>query len=373
VRRAGLAELRLHWGEAPAWLLARMIPLAREIFRAIYEEYGSREILARISDPLFFQACSNALGFDWDSSGSTTTTCYALKAALNSIDVGVKVVGGKGRYARGAPGELDALGPVMGLSDGDVGRLKYASRMTAKVDGAAIQAGYSIYHHALFLGEDMEWAVVQQGMNPATRMARRYHWISDGLTSFVREPHKGIVGQVMHERVLDMTAEASEGARKVCCDLSKEGAEKVSRLLASIPPAGQTRLGGGALGAPGPAPIEYKVPRRVDWEALEAAYEIQPRDYEELLAIRGLGPSTVRGLALVAELIYGAAPSWRDPARFSFAFGGKDGVPFPVNRRAMDEAIRFLSSAIEESKLESREKLGALKRLVALLPDGRIG
>jgi hypothetical protein len=177
----------------------------------------------------------------------------------------------------------------------------------------------------------------------------------------------------MHERVLDMTAEASEGARKVCCDLSKEGAEKVSRLLASIPPAGQTRLGGGALGAPGPAPIEYKVPRRVDWEALEAAYEIQPRDYEELLAIRGLGPSTVRGLALVAELIYGAAPSWRDPARFSFAFGGKDGVPFPVNRRAMDEAIRFLSSAIEESKLESREKLGALKRLVALLPDGRIG
>jgi hypothetical protein len=370
MRRAGLAELRLHRGEAPGWLLARMIALAKGIFRAIYDEYGSREILARISDPLFFQACSNALGFDWDSSGSTTTTCYALKAALNSIDAGVKAVGGKGRYAKAAPEELDALGSAMGLSCEEVARLKYASRMAAKVDNAAVQDGYALYHHSLFVGEDLEWAVVQQGMNPATGMARRYHWISEGLESFVREPHRGIAAQALHGRVLDMTAGASEEARRASCDLSKEGAKRLRRLLASLPHGAQARIDGWIPGAPASARVEgalveYRVPRRMDWEALEAAYEIQPRDYEELLAIRGIGPSTVRGLALIAELIYGAAPSWRDPARFSFAFGGKDGVPFPVDKRAMDEAIGFLSRAIEESRLGDREKLDALRRLRA--------
>ncbi|MEM2340662.1 MAG: DUF763 domain-containing protein [Candidatus Bathyarchaeia archaeon] len=371
MKRAGLAELRLHWGEAPGWLLVRMVALAKGIFQAIYDEYGSREILRRLSDPLFFQACSNALGFDWDSSGSTTTTCYALKAALNSIDAGVKVVGGKGRHARGAPGELDALGPAMGISDEEVERLKYASRMAAKVDNAAIQAGYVLYHHSLFVGEDGGWAIVQQGMNPATRMARRYHWISDGLTSFVREPHRGIAAQILHDRVLDMTAKSSEEARRVSCDLSKEGARRISRLLASIPSRVQAKMDGWIEGGPGPAPMEYRVPRRMDWRALEIAYEIQPRDYEELLAIRGIGPSTIRGLALIAELIYGAAPSWRDPAKFSFAFGGKDGVPFPVDRGAMDEAISFLKKAIEESRLGDGEKMSALRRLGASANQGR--
>ncbi|MEM3439958.1 MAG: DUF763 domain-containing protein [Candidatus Bathyarchaeia archaeon] len=371
MKRVGLAELRLHWGEAPGWLLVRMIALAKGIFQAIYDEYGSREILRRISDPLFFQACSNALGFDWDSSGSTTTTCYALKAALNSIDAGVKVVGGKGRHAKGVPGELDALGPAMGISDEEVERLKYASRMAAKVDNAAIQAGYVLYHHSLFVGEDGGWAIVQQGMNPATRMARRYHWISDGLTSFVREPHRGIAAQILHDRVLDMTAKSSEEARRVSCDLSKEGARRISRLLASIPSRVQAKMDGWIEGGPGQAPMEYRVPRRMDWRALEIAYEIQPRDYEELLAIRGIGPSTIRGLALIAELIYGAAPSWKDPAKFSFAFGGKDGVPFPVDRGAMDEAISFLRKAIEESRLGDGEKMSALRRLGASANQGR--
>lgn len=371
MRRAGSAELRLHWGEAPSWLLARMISLAKGIFQIIHDEYGSREILRRLSDPLFFQACSNALGFDWDSSGSTTTTCYALKAALNSIDAGVKAVGGKGRHAKGAPEELDALGAAMGLSGEEIERLKYASRMAAKVDNAAIQAGYALYHHSLFLSEDGDWAIVQQGMNPATGMARRYHWISDGLSSFVREPHSGIAAQALHDRVLDMTAEASEEARRVSCDISKEGAKRVARLLASIPSRAQAKMDAWIRGAPMPAQVEYRVPRRIDWRALEAAYEIQPRDYEELLAIRGIGPSAIRGLALIAELIYGAAPSWRDPARFSFAFGGKDGVPFPVDRRAMDEAIWFLRRAIEESRLEEGEKLSALRRLGAAAQLGR--
>ncbi|MEM2988954.1 MAG: DUF763 domain-containing protein [Candidatus Bathyarchaeia archaeon] len=371
MKRAGSAELRLHWGEAPGWLLVRMVALAKGIFQAIYDEYGSREILRRLSDPLFFQACSNALGFDWDSSGSTTTTCYALKAALNSIDAGVRVVGGKGRYAKGAPGELEALGPAMGLSGEDIERLKYASRMAAKVDNAAIQAGYALYHHSLFLSEDGDWAIVQQGMNPATRMARRYHWISDGLASFGREPHRGIAAQALHDRVLDMTAKASEEARRVSCDLSKEGARRISRLLASIPSRAQAKMDGWIEGGPGSAPIEYRVPRRMDWRALEIAYEIQPRDYEELLAIRGIGPSAVRGLALIAELIYGAAPSWRDPAKFSFAFGGKDGVPFPVDRGAMDEAISFLKRAIEESRLGDGEKIGALRRIGAPATRGR--
>jgi len=347
-----------------------MVKLAKEIFLIIVDEFGTDEVLARLSNPLFFQACSNVLGFDWDSSGATTVTCGVLKDAFSSLNVGIKMAGGKGRRSRSTLAEVEKIGEDYDFSAASIERLKYSSRMTAKVDAVAIQAGYSIYHHAIFVSEDGKWTVIQQGMNPEFRTARRYHWLSCNVKSFVVEPHEGIVGQLAHKDVLDMTAKESEDTRRVCTDIAKEGSDRVEKLYLTIRESDQESLSKwieSDLG--GEYVTHYKViPRRMDWKALKEAYETQPRDYEELLAIRGVGPATVRGLALVSELIFGKKPSWRDPVKYSFAYGGKDGVPFPVDRRAMDESVEILRAAVEQSKLGSREKLEAIRRLRKFAP-----
>jgi len=370
LRRTGVADLRLHGGYAPRWLFSRMVKLAKEIFVIIDSEFGADEVLARLSNPLFFQACSNALGFDWDSSGATTVTCGVLKDAFASLGVGIQVAGGKGKRARSTLAELEKIGEDYDLSTALLERLKYSSRMTAKVDSAAIQAGYSIYHHAIFVSQDGKWTVIQQGMNPAFQTARRYHWFSRNVKSFVVEPHEGIVGQLAHKDVLDMTAIESEETQKVCKDIAKERPDRVERLYRTIRRSDQESLSKWIENDLGREYVtHYKViPRRMDWKALREAYETQPRDYEELLAIRGIGPATVRGLALISELIFGKSPSWRDPVKYSFAYGGKDGVPFPVDRRAMDESIEMLKSAVEQSKLGSRDKLEAIRRLRKFAP-----
>ena len=373
MERTGFADLPLHTGKAPQWLVRRMIKLARGITLIIIDEYGRKELLRRMSDPYWFQAFGCVLGYDWHSSGVTTVVTGVLKNALSYEEHGVVVCGGKGKASMRTPEEISQVGEKFNLPTDEVERLIYASRMSAKVDNTAIQAGYPLYHHAFFITEDGDWAVIQQGMNVRDRTARRYHWLSDGVESFVVEPHEAIVGNLRRKLVLDMTAMRSEGCRRVSVDLAKEEPKRVGRLLKSIRPAYQRTLqewvpDKGEESLRSYISEHLYMPRRINWEALKKAYEFQPRNYEELLSIRGIGPATVRGLALISELIYGEKPSWRDPVKYSFAYGGKDGVPFPVDRKAMDRSIRLLTEAIENARLGDREKLKALQRLRRFVP-----
>ena len=361
MKRSGLATLRLHGGKAPSWLIARMTELSAALLEAMAESYSPREILSRLSDPFFFQGLSNALGFDWDSSGSTTVTCGVLKEALSRINIGMKAVGGKGKRSKILP-EISGLKEKLNLSEEDVSRIKYGSRISAKVDTAAIQAGYPLYHHSVFAEKEGGWVVIQQGMRPQERLARRYHWLSYEVKDFVVEPHKAILG-LKHDAVLDMTSKDSEDSRKACVDLAHERTRRLERMFQSVEKKAQPSLDRW-LGETGHHRLRsYVTPSRMNWEALEKIYLNPPSSFEGLLAFPGVGPSTVRGLALLAELLFGHEPSWRDPVRYSFAFGGKDGIPFPVDRRAMDEATDVIRSAVESAKLGNRERLDALARL----------
>ncbi|MBS7635421.1 DUF763 domain-containing protein [Candidatus Bathyarchaeota archaeon] len=378
MKRTGFAELPLHDGKAPQWLVERMIKLAREIVAIIVDEHGREFFLKRVSDPYWFQAFGCVLGYDWHSSGVTTVVTGVLKTALKGEDFGIVVCGGKGRASKEAPLEIVKAGEAFNLSTGKIESLQYASRMSGKVDNAAIQAGYPLYHHAFFVSEDGKWAVIQQGMNINDRTARRYHWLSDHVENFVVEPHKAIVGDARRPIVLDMTARESEECRKTSVDVAKERTEKVARMFEMIRPACQRSL---QEWVPNMSTKEWKdyvaeflsMPFTINWKALKRAYEVQPRNYEELLGIKGVGPSTVRGLALVAEIIYGDKPSWRDPVKYSFAYGGKDGVPYPVDRKAMDESISILREAVEKARLGDRERLSMLQKLRRFVPpDAKI-
>ncbi|MGQ9641123.1 MAG: DUF763 domain-containing protein [Candidatus Bathycorpusculaceae bacterium] len=376
MQRTGVARLPLHYGKAPKWLVVRMQKLAKEIVTIMVDEYGSGEFLKRLSDPFWFQALGCVLGYDWHSSGVTTVVTAVLKQAVVPEEHGVAVCGGKGKFSRQAPLEIGSLNEKFGLSSDSVEALRYASKMSAKVDGAAIQAGYQLYHHAFFVAGDGKWAVIQQGMCPKDRTARRYHWLSEDVKNFVDEPHNAIVGDAKREIALDMTAKESENCRKASVDIAKEPAKKVMRMLLSIRPVYQKSL---QEWLPKTAQTPWKeypidtlsMPANINWKALQEAYEFQPRNYEELLAFKGVGPATVRGLALIAELIYGEKPSWKDPVKYSFAYGGKDGVPYPVNREAMDESIQILKKAIEEAKVGEKEKIQSLQRLRQFVPENR--
>jgi hypothetical protein len=295
-----------------------------------------------------------------------------LKQALSPEEHGVAVCGGKGRTSRKTPLEIAEVGARFGFGEDQVQALAYTSRMTAKVDSAAIQAGYQLYHHAFLLTENGKWAVVQQGMSAEDRSARRYHWLSDAAASLIVEPHNAIVGDVKREKALDMTAIASEGARKASVDVAKEPAAKVMRLFEAARPLHQKSLQEwlpAAKADPWQQSVEaLNMPRGISWETMTRVYQFQPRDYEELLSVKGVGPATVRGLALVAELIYGEKPSWADPVKFSFAYGGKDGVPFPVDRGAMDESIQVLRGAVEAARVGDKEKARSLARLRRFVP-----
>ncbi|MGQ9582944.1 MAG: DUF763 domain-containing protein [Thermoplasmatota archaeon] len=368
--RTGAAELPLHGGRAPPWLFRRMVGLAGAISAAIVEERGAEELMRRVSHPYWFQALSCVLGFDWHSSGTTTVTMGALREALAREELGLRVVGGKGRASRAVPSEIGSLGEVWGLGDDVVGGLVRASRMCAKVDSAALQDGHEIYHHTMLVDRRGRWAVVQQGMDARAGYARRYHWLSESVRDFLSGSGQRIAGSARRRdgEVLDMTSPVSEECRRVSLDLAAEGPAKVRSLVREGAEAGQSVLedfGGGSAGRV----VTLKMPRGINWEALRRAYEFRPRDYEELLALRGVGPATVRALALVSEVIYGAPPSWKDPVKFSFAVGGKDGVPFPVDRRAMDEATGLLREALEAARgVGERERLEAIRRLRALVP-----
>jgi len=373
VERTGVARLPLHYGTAPRWLVIRMQKLAKEIVTIIIDEYGTDDFLMRISDPFWFQALGCVLGYDWHSSGVTTVVTGVLKQAVVAEDDGIAVCGGKGKVSRQTPLEIGNIGERFGFSSDKIQNLQYASKMSAKVDNTAIQAGYQLYHHAFFLAEDGKWAVIQQGMCPQDHTARRYHWLSDNAKNFIVEPHDAIVGDVKRDIVLDMTAKESESCRKTSVDLTKEKPKKIKRMIMSIRPAYQKSLQEWMPKTSEPTWKEYPIdvlsmPRNINWKALREVYEFKPHDYEELLSSKGIGPATIRGLALVAELIYGEKPSWKDPVKYSFAYGGKDGVPHPVNRRAMDESIRILKQAIQEAKIGNKERTRSLQRLRRFVP-----
>jgi len=373
VRGTGIAKLPLHYGRAPRWLVIRMQKLVKEIVSMIVDEYGTGDFLKRISDPFWFQALGCVLGYDWHSSGVTTVVTGVLKQAIVPEDHGIAVCGGKGKVSRQTPLEIESIGERFRFSSQKIQNLQYTSKMSAKVDNTAIQAGYQLYHHAFFLAEDGKWAVIQQGMCPQDRTARRYHWLSDNVKDFVVEPHDGIVGDVKRDIALDMTAKESESCRETSVDIVRETPNKIRSMIMSIRPAYQKSLQDWIPQTSAKTLKEYPIdvlsmPRNINWKALSEVYEFKPRNYEELLGFKGVGPATIRGLALVAELIYGEKPSWKDPVKYSFAYGGKDGVPYPVNRRAMDESIQILKQAVQEAKIGGRERTHSLQRLRRFIP-----
>jgi len=291
--------------------------------------------------------------------------------ALDAEKHGITVAGGKGKTSRRAPQEIREATEIFNLSN-DVGEeLVYASKMSAKVDNAAVQDEYRLYHHVMVFTENGKWCVIQQGMNPDTKYARRYHWLGKHVKSFIDEPHDAIMGNKSTTPVLDMTSKNSLETRKTSLDLIKEHPRHLKGIVTSTNNPDQSTLADYGVETDGSPSKEIKnlvMPKNINWNAVRGAYEFQPKDYGELLAIRGLGPRTVRSLALIAELVYGDVPSWRDPVKFSFAVGGKDGVPYPVDRKAMDESIEVLRTGIEEARIEKKEKLKAISGLSTFVP-----
>ena len=328
--------------------------LAPAVVEAIVLEHGPGEVLARLSDPWWFQAFGCVLGFDWHSSGVTTTVCGALKAGLagREADIGIWVAGGKGKTSRKTPEELIEIGGRTGL-DADV--LVYNSRMSAKVDTAAVQDGFGIYHHSFFVASNGEWAVVQQGMRPSDRSARRYHWLGTRVTDMVREPHAAIASQRSGGAVLDLTAADSDRARDAATTLAREDPGRVARELDRLT----------VLNMPHSHAIDVKRdinPRHLR-KIMLSTYEAAPQDFEDLLGVKGVGPRGIRSLVLLAELLHGTPASSRDPARFSFAHGGKDGHPFPVDRQTYDRSIDYLRGAVARARIGRNNRIDALKRL----------
>ncbi len=347
--RRGVAELPLHWGKAPVWLFERMERLIRAVAEVIVAEFGPEEMLRRFSDPVWFQSLGCVAGFDWHSSGLTTTVCGALKEGIKGLerDLGIFVCGGKGRASRRTPDGIRTFAEIFGLN-GE--RLVNVSRLVAKVDSSALQDGYQIYHHIFIGTKKGNWAVVQQGMNTGTRWARRYHWFSEGLESFVVEPHKAIAGAPTPV-VLNMVAFEAEEARSAVVSLAGQSPEKTLHEITRI-----------KLPQHHPVLISDIATGHLK-KVLLTTYENPPADFVQFLLVPGVGPKTVRALALVAEVIYGAPLSFRDPVTYCFAHGGKDGYPYPVNRQDYDRSLSLLEAGIKEAKIGNREKLDALKRL----------
>lgn len=371
--RTGTATLPLHGGKAPSWLTGRMRGLAHEIANIIIDEYGTAKFIERLSDPYWFQALGCVLAYDWHSSGVTTVVTGVLKTVLDSREHGVVVCGGKGKTSRKTPLDIQTAGEEWNFCQKTIDELVYISRMTAKVDNTAIQAGYQLYHHTFIITKEEKWAVIQQGMSNEMCNARRYHWLKEKTPSLVEEPHNAVVCNIKREKALNMVAKESQAARKASVDLSKEPTKKLFNLIQSTSrPKNQTSLQRWLNNNDDPwiqTQNNLNMPRNINWETLNRLYEFQPRNYEEMLNITGVGPATVRGLALIAELIYGEEPSWEDPVKFSFAYGGKDGVPVPVDCRAMDESIQILKSAVKEARISQSDKLRSIASLQRFVPE----
>jgi hypothetical protein len=364
--RSGSADLSLHGGRVPRWLGQRMSRLGAVISQAIVHHYGRDELLRRLAHPFWFQSFGAVMGMDWHSSGITTSVIGALKRGLAPLsgELGLTVCGGRGKQSRLTPGELVAAGARAGF-DGD--GLARASRLVAKVDSAALQDGFDLYLHGFIVADDGKWCVVQQGMNGESRRARRYHWLSEGLESFVDAPHAAIEGRAGGQ-IVNLADRRAEASRAAQLDLLGElGPEKLAREAAALarPAARAPDL---------PMLPHLDLPHRHDVRAsdvilrrlhgtLAAAAECGPKDFAQLLLVPGVGARTVQALAMVAEVIHGTPCRFADPARFSLAHGGKDRAPFPVPTKVYDKTIGVLKSAVAQAKLGQEEKLGAIRRL----------
>jgi hypothetical protein len=368
-RRAGTANLPLHGGQVPKWLADRMTRLGAVISQAIVYHYGRDELLRRLAHPFWFQSFGAVMGMDWHSSGITTSVIGALKRGLTPLqgELGIHVCGGRGKYSRQTPQELVSIGDRVGF---DGSALANASRLVAKVDSAAVQDGFQLYLHGFIVTDDGHWVVVQQGMNGDARQARRYHWLSEGLKSFVDEPHTAIDGPGQGE-IVNLTDRRAEASRRAQLELlTSLGPDGIARELEAA-----TRGVKGSMQSPAQPLLPHLVmPAHHDVRSsdvfvrrlhgtLAAAADRGPVDFPELLLTPGVGARTVHALAMVAEVVHGAPYRFSDPARFSFAHGGKDRHPFPVPTRVYDETIRIMKSAVQGAKLGREEELGALKRL----------
>jgi hypothetical protein len=352
-QRTGITNLPLHYGKAPPWLFKRMALLARELTVTIVTEFGPQEMLRRLSDPVWFQALGCVLGYDWHSSGVTTVVCGALKEGTKEMqnELGFFIAGGKGKTSRRTPAEIESSGHLLKI---DPSRLVYASRMSAKVDNSALQDGYQLYHHVFFFTRDGSWSVVQQGMNEQARYARRYHWLGEGVTDFVCEPHSAICTQVTG-KTLNLVAAESGQARDTISRIARE--EKPDIVLGQL-----KKLKTLDLPARHQVDITDIHPDRMA-KIFLSTYERQPETFEKLVGLEGVGAKTLRALSLLSELVYDVPVSFRDPARYSFAHGGKDGYPYPVDRKTYDKSIELLRHALDKARVGDREKLAAFKRL----------
>jgi uncharacterized protein len=351
-RRSGGADLPLHGGRAPKWLFERMVPLAREILLILRTDYDSEEILRRLSDPYWFQAFGCVLGFDWHSSGLTTTTGGAIKEAVRGIEkeLDFYVAGGKGATSRKTPAEIEKFAETLGL---DPAPLVRASKLAAKVDNTAVQSGHQLYHHNFFFTGSGNWAVVQQGMSAETKTARRYHWLSENIESFTNEPDELVASQDFGVKANFVAAESS-AVRQAVVSVAGQDPTTTLALINKLP-----NMNLPARHYIQPTDINPRYMHKI----LLSTYQNPPADFEDLLSAYGIGPKSLRSLALIAELIYGTPVSTRDPARFSFAHGGKDGIPYPVDEPTYDKTIRILHDALERARLNRTEKLQAFRRL----------
>lgn len=377
----GIATFTLDFGKCPSWLFIRMVKLGRKIVRVLIEDFGPEVFVKRIADPIWFQSLGTVLAFDWNASGLTTTLTAALKEAIRyqEAEFGVFICGGKGRTSLKTPVEIANWGERLNLPSATVNSLVYNSKMSAKVDSSLVQDGYQIYHHTFFFTKSGSWTVVQQGMNTKNLTARRYHWYSGKVTNLVCEPHTGIVSQSRSKRVLNLVDRASSNTQHMSLQLVLSGYQgllkdiKVLRYyFSSLSKTISLKIGQSKFTFLKLADSEFYT-HKVEFEDFfDSPYLIKilgkvcnekPQSYERLLAIEGVGPKTIRALALISEIIYGASPSYLDPARYSFAHGGKDSTPFPIDLSTYDEVIEILSQSVSKAKISPIDKDKIQRRL----------
>jgi hypothetical protein len=348
MKRSGAADLPLHYGYVPLWLAERMARLGLAITESIITEYGKEEVLRRLSDPLWFQGFGAVMGMDWHSSGITTSVMGALKRAINphAKELGIYICGGKGKFSKETPSELLKIADSTGLNGYELVR---CSKLSAKVDNTAVQDGFQLYTHNFIVSNTGQWTVVQQGMHTGDKTARRYHWHSDNLASFTEEPHTGICG-INQGQILNLTAAEASATKAGILQFTGENPEmQLKEIQLALPAHHDVRaedINLKRLGA-----------------ALWLAHEQPPKNFDELLLLQGVGPRTIQSLALVSEVIHGTPSRFTDPARFSFAHGGKDGHPFPVPTKVYDETISVLQQAVHKAKLGATDKAEAIKKL----------
>jgi len=379
--RRGIATFTLDTGQCPPWLFERMVRLGRAMTEVLIDEYGPDEYIKRIADPVWFQSLGTVLAFDWNASGLTTILTAALKEAIRGQekDLGIFIAGGKGATSRKTPDQITEWGSRLNFSSQQTNGLVYSSKMSAKVDSSLVQDGYTLYHHAFFFSKNGAWTVVQQGMNTDNSTARRYHWYSDAFDSFVNEPHTGIASQLFKKKALNLVSKASFKNRKVSLELANASYMTLMKAIqilrkhsSELTKMITLKSGDGQLTLASIAGLEFKH-HDVEFEdfgkskylekILARITELKPQNYEQLVGIKGVGGKTMRALSLVSEIIYGADPSYEDPARYSFAHGGKDATPYPVDRETYDKTIQIMQTAVRKAKINPVEKDKVLSRI----------